>query len=63
MMRTRFQLGLDELKERLLEMGGMAEAAIELAADAYRCLLYTSTSVTVENILSGLITLAGLKAE
>jgi len=35
-MRTRFQMGLDELKERLLEMGGMAEAAIELAADAYR---------------------------
>ena len=35
-MRTRFQLGLDELKERLLEMGGMAEAAIELAADSYR---------------------------
>jgi phosphate transport system protein len=29
-------MGLDELKERLLEMGGMAEAAIELAADAYR---------------------------
>jgi phosphate transport system protein len=36
MMRTRFQLGLDELKERLLEMGGMAEAAVELAADSYR---------------------------
>jgi phosphate transport system protein len=36
MMRTRFQLGLDELRERLLEMGGMAEAAIELAADSYR---------------------------
>jgi phosphate transport system protein len=36
MMRSRFQLGLDELKERLLEMGGMAEAAIELAADSYR---------------------------
>jgi len=35
-MRTRFQLGLDELRERLLEMGGMAEAAIELAADSYR---------------------------
>jgi len=35
-MRTRFQQGLDELKERLLEMGGMAEAAIELAADSYR---------------------------
>jgi phosphate transport system protein len=36
MMRSRFQLGLDELKQRLLEMGGMAEAAIELAAEAYR---------------------------
>jgi phosphate transport system protein len=36
MMRTRFQQGLDELKVRLLEMGGMAEAAIELAADSYR---------------------------
>jgi len=35
-MRSRFQLGLDELKERLLEMGGMAEAAVELAADSYR---------------------------
>lgn len=35
-MRTRFQLGLDELRERLLEMGGMAEAAIELAAESYR---------------------------
>ncbi|HVJ06058.1 MAG TPA: phosphate signaling complex protein PhoU [Candidatus Saccharimonadales bacterium] len=36
MMRSRFQQGLDELKERLLKMGGMAEAAIELAADSYR---------------------------
>jgi phosphate transport system protein len=36
MMRSRFQQGLDELKERLLEMGGMAEAAVELAADSYR---------------------------
>jgi phosphate transport system protein len=35
-MRSRFQQGLDELKERLLEMGGMAEAAIELAAESYR---------------------------
>jgi phosphate transport system protein len=35
-MRTRFQQGLDELKERLLEMGGMAEAAIELASESYR---------------------------
>jgi phosphate transport system protein len=36
MMRSRFQQGLDELRERLLEMGGMAESAIELAADSYR---------------------------
>ncbi len=36
MIRSRFQHGLDELKERLLEMGGMAESAIELASDAYR---------------------------
>jgi phosphate transport system protein len=35
-MRSRFQHGLDELKQRLLEMGGMAEAAIEMAADSYR---------------------------
>jgi phosphate transport system protein len=35
-MRSRFQHGLDELKERLLEMGGMAEAAIELASESYR---------------------------
>jgi len=35
-MRSRFQHGLDELKERLLEMGGMAESAIELASDSYR---------------------------
>jgi phosphate transport system protein len=27
---------LDDLKERLLEMGGMCEAAIELASEAYR---------------------------
>jgi len=36
MMRSRFQQGLDVLKERLLEMGGMAEAAIELASECYR---------------------------
>jgi len=35
-MRTRFQQGLDDLKVRLLEMGGLAEAAIELASDSYR---------------------------
>jgi len=34
-MRSRFQQGLDDLKEKLLEMGGMAEAVVELAAEAY----------------------------
>jgi phosphate transport system protein len=34
-MRSRFQQGLDELKEKLLEMGGMAEAAVELAVESY----------------------------
>jgi phosphate transport system protein len=35
-MRSRFQQGLDELREQLLEMGGMAEAAVELASESYR---------------------------
>ncbi|HSA91710.1 MAG TPA: phosphate signaling complex protein PhoU [Terriglobales bacterium] len=35
-MRTRFQLGLDELKVKLLRMGGMAEQAVERATEAYR---------------------------
>jgi phosphate transport system protein len=34
-MRTRFHQGLDELKERLLRMGGMAESAVERAVTAY----------------------------
>ncbi len=36
MTRSRFQQGLDELREKLLRMGGMAEQAIERAAEAYR---------------------------
>jgi phosphate transport system protein len=35
-MRSRFQQGLDELKGKLLAMGGMAEHAIEMAVRAYR---------------------------
>ena len=35
-MRTRFQQGLDELKQKLLAMGGMAEQAIERATQAYQ---------------------------
>ena len=34
-MRTRFHQGLDELKEKLLTMGGMAEAAVQNAVQAY----------------------------
>jgi phosphate transport system protein len=36
MTRTRFQQGLDELRTKLLAMGGMAEHAIELAVCAIR---------------------------
>ncbi len=35
-MRTRFMQGLDELKHKLLRMGGMVEQAIDRACEAYR---------------------------
>ena len=35
-MRTRFQHGLDDLKEKLLVMGGLAEQAVDRAVDGYR---------------------------
>ena len=35
-MRTRFQQGLDELREKLLRMGGLAEQAVDRACEAYR---------------------------
>lgn len=34
-MRTRFQQGLDELREKLLRMGGLSEQAVERACQAY----------------------------
>lgn len=34
-MRTRFQQGLDELRSRLLRMGGLAEQAVDRACQAY----------------------------
>jgi phosphate transport system protein len=34
-MRTRFQHGLDELREKLLRMGGLAEQAVDRARQAY----------------------------
>jgi phosphate transport system protein len=36
MTRTRFQHGLDQLKEKLLIMGGLAEQAVERAVEGYR---------------------------
>ena len=35
-MRTRFQQGLEELREKLLRMGGLAEQAVDRACEAYR---------------------------
>jgi len=35
-MRTRFQQGLDELRARLLRMGGLAEQAVDRACQAYQ---------------------------
>ena len=34
-MRTRFQQGLDELRQKLLRMGGQAEQAVDRACQAY----------------------------
>lgn len=36
MTRTRFHQGLDELKQKLLTMGGLAEVAVDRAVTAYR---------------------------
>jgi phosphate transport system protein len=36
MTRTRFHQGLDELKAKLLRMGGLAENSVEFAVRAYR---------------------------
>ena len=36
MTRTRFHQGLDDLKQKLLAMGGMAEQAVECAVRAYQ---------------------------
>ncbi|HVP54507.1 MAG TPA: phosphate signaling complex protein PhoU [Candidatus Eisenbacteria bacterium] len=35
-MRSRFQQGLDELRDKLLRMGGLAEQAIDRITEAYR---------------------------
>ena len=48
-MRSRFQQGLDELKEKLLPMGGLAEQAIDRATEAYR----TRDSKYCQMVLAG----------
>ena len=48
-MRSRFQQGLDELKEKLLRMGGLAEQAIDRATEGYR----TRDSKYCQMVLSG----------
>lgn len=48
-MRSRFQQGLDELKEKLLRMGGLAEQAIDRATEAYR----TRDSKYCQMVLAG----------
>ena len=35
-MRTRFQIALEQLKQKLLTMGGLAEQAVDRAIEAYR---------------------------
>ena len=35
-MRTRFQMALEQLKQKLLTMGGLAEQAVDRAIEAYR---------------------------
>ncbi|HZP25234.1 MAG TPA: phosphate signaling complex protein PhoU [Terriglobales bacterium] len=48
-MRSRFQQGLDELKEKLLRMGGLAEQAIDRATEAFR----TRDSKYCQMVLTG----------
>jgi phosphate transport system protein len=48
-MRTRFQQGLDELREKLLRMGGMAEQAVERACQAYSERDLTRCHMVLEN--------------
>jgi phosphate transport system protein len=48
-MRSRFQQGLDELKEKLLRMGGLAEQAIDRATESYR----TRDSKFCQMVLAG----------
>lgn len=55
-MRTRFQQGLDELREKLLRMGGLAEQAVDRACQAYVERDLNRCHMVLEN--EGLINLA-----
>ena len=48
-MRSRFQHGLDDLRDKLLRMGGLAEQAIDRATEAYR----TRDAKFCQMVLSG----------
>ena len=48
-MRTRFQLSLDELREKLLRMGGLAEQAVDRACQAYRDRDLSRCQLVLEN--------------
>ena len=49
MMRTRFQQGLDELRSKLLAMGGLAEQAVDRACQAYIDRDLTRCHLVLEN--------------
>jgi phosphate transport system protein len=48
-MRTRFQQGLDELRNKLLAMGGLAEQAVDRACQAYSERDLTRCHMVLEN--------------
>src|SRR5499427_8469152 len=49
MMRTRFQQQIEELREKLLRMGGMAESAVDRACHAYRDRDLSQCQLVLEN--------------
>jgi phosphate transport system protein len=48
-MRSRFQQGLDELRQKLLRMGGLAEQAVDRACQAYSERDLTRCHMVLEN--------------
>jgi len=60
-MRTRFQQGLDELRQKLLKMGGLAEQAVDRACQAYterdlnRCQLVLEGETQIDELAFDLL--------